>query len=197
MKDSQGRDLTNGEVLQKISTRIKSVLQESELFFVHLMGKIPSHAIRKAVHKSAGVKMGNGSTIHMGVTFYDTRNIEIGDDTIIGERAVLDGRARLVIGNHVALASEVMIYNSQHDIHDPFFKAIAKPVHIGDYVFVGPRAIILPGVTVGKGAIIAAGAVVTKDVPPFAVVGGVPAKVISKRQQTDLQYKLGRPRLFR
>jgi maltose O-acetyltransferase len=141
--------------------------------------------------------MGKGSTIHMGVTFYETKNISIGDDTIIGERAVLDGRARLAIGSHVALASEVMIYNSQHDIRDPFFKAVAKPVQIDDYVFIGPRAIILPGVTVGKGAIVAAGAVVTKDVPPFAVVGGVPAKVISERAHKNPNYKLGRPRLFR
>jgi maltose O-acetyltransferase len=197
MKDSQGRELSNSQVLEKVKDRMKSVVQELDLFMVHLLGRIPSHSFRKVIHKSAGVKMGKGSTIHMGVTFYETKNIVIGDDTIIGERAVLDGRARLVIGNHVALASEVMIYNSQHDIHDPFFKPVSKPVHIEDYVFIGPRAIILPGVTVGRGAIVAAGAVVTKDVPPFAVVGGVPAKVIAERANKDLRYKLGRPRLFR
>lgn len=197
MKDSQGKELSNQEVGQKIETRLKSVVQELELFIVHLLGNVPSHVFRRAVHQTAGVKMGKGSAIHMGVTFYDTRHIEIGDDTVIGERAVLDGRARLVIGNHVALASEVMVYNSQHDIHDPLFKAITKPVHIEDYVFIGPRAIILPGVTIGKGAIVAAGAVVTKDVPPFAVVGGVPARVISERRHKEPKYRLGRPRLFR
>ncbi|MBI1863374.1 acyltransferase [Candidatus Microgenomates bacterium] len=197
MKDSQGKALSNQEIGKKIENRVKNVALETELFIIHVLGRIPSHTFRKALHKSAGVKMGKGSTIHMGVTFYDTKNIVIGDDTIIGEKAVLDGRARLVIGNHVALASEVMIYNSQHDIHDPFFKAVAKPVHIEDYVFIGPRAIILPGVTIGRGAIVAAGAVVTKNVAPFAVVGGVPAKVISEREHKDPKYKLGRPRLFR
>lgn len=197
MKDSQGQELSNSEFAGKVGNRFKAVGQELEIGLIHLLGLIPSHIFRRALHKSAGVKMGKGSTIHMGVRFYEPKNIEIGEDSIIGEKAVLDGRARLVIGNHVALASEVMIYNSQHDIHDPFFKAIAKPVHIEDYVFIGPRAIILPGVTVHKGAIIAAGAVVTKDVPAFAVVGGVPAKVISKREHTDPKYKLGRPRLFR
>ena len=197
MKDSQGKELSNKELMHKLGNRLKSVAQEAELFVVHALGHVPSHVMRRAVQRSAGVKLGKGSTIHMGVTFYEPKNIEIGDDTIIGEKAVLDGRARLVIGNHVALASEVMVYNSQHDIHDPLFKAITEPVTIGDYVFIGPRAIILPGVTIGKGAVIAAGAVVTKDVPPFAVVGGVPAKVITSRKHKTPAYKLGRARLFR
>jgi len=68
---------------------------------------------------------------------------------------------------------------------------------IEDYCFIGPRAIILPGIKVGRGAIVAAGAVVTKDVPPFAIVGGVPAKIIGERKNKSLQYKLGRARWFR
>jgi maltose O-acetyltransferase len=90
-----------------------------------------------------------------------------------------------------------MIYNSQHDIRDPQFRAISKPVHIEDYVFVGPRAIILPGVRVGKGAVIGAGAVVTKDVPAGTVVGGVPAQEIGKRGLAEYTYKLGRAAWFR
>src|SRR5690606_35716014 len=103
------------------------------------------------------------STIHIGCRFYQPRNIVVGEDTIVGNFAVLDGRAPLTIGNHVDIASEVMIYNSQHDIHKPDFSAIEAPVTIGDYVFIGPRAIILPGVTIGKGAVVAAGAVVSKN----------------------------------
>ena len=160
--------MSSGEVVQKSIKRAKSVAQELELFIVHLLGYIPSHMFRRLVHQSAGIKMGKGSTIHMGARFYDSRNISIGEDTIIGEDVVLDGRDKLTIGDHVAFGTGVMVYNSQHDVHDPFFKAESKPVTIEDYVFVGPRAIILPGVKIGKGAIVAAGAVVTKDVPPHA-----------------------------
>lgn len=197
LKDKTGKPLTSKELIKKIKMRILNILLEFEVFFLHLVGKIPSHHLRRFFYRIAGMKIGKGSAIHMGARFYDPRNIEIGEDTIIGEFAVLDGRDLLKIGNHVAIASEVMIYNSEHDINDLNFKAITAKVIIEDYVFIGPRAIILPGVKIGRGAVIAAGAVVTKDVPPYAIVGGVPAKIIGERRNKNLNYKLGRARWFR
>ena len=138
----------------------------------------------------------------MGARIYDPRNIVIGDDTIIGEKATIDGRKQLAnsdggleIGSHVDIASEVMIWTSQHDLSDPDFKPVEKKVLIEDYVFIGPRAIILPGVTLGKGSVVAAGAVVTKSVEPMSMVAGVPAKPIGTRT-SQLNYTLGRYRLF-
>lgn len=197
LKDKTGKPLTSKELIKKIKMRILNILLEFEVFFLHLVSKIPSHHLRRFFYRIAGMKIGKGSAIHMGARFYDPRNIEIGEDTIIGEFAVLDGRDLLKIGNHVAIASEVMIYNSEHDINDLNFKAITAKVIIEDYVFIGPRAIILPGVKIGRGAVIAAGAVVTKDVPPYAIVGGVPAKIIGERRNKNLNYKLGRARWFR
>lgn len=133
----------------------------------------------------------------MGARFYNPSRIRIGRDTIIGEKVVLDGRERITIGDHVDFATEVMVYNSQHDTESDDFHATSEPVTIEDYVFVGPRAIILPGVTIGKGAVVAAGAVVTKDVAPFEIVGGVPAKVIGERKNKELHYRLGRAAWFR
>jgi maltose O-acetyltransferase len=145
-----------------------------------------------------GVRIGQGSTIHMLASFYNPYNIWIGNDTIIGEGAVLDGRAKLTIGDHVDIASNVMIYNAEHDINSKdFTKAKLEDVEIGNYVFIGPRAIILPGVKIGRGAVVAAGAVVTKDVADLAIVGGVPAKEIGKRAEESLTYKLGRAAWFR
>jgi len=195
--DKTGKKLTKKEVFQKIKNRFFNIFLEFEVFLLHLVSNLPSHFMRCFFYRLAGIKIGKGSTIHMGARFYDPRNIEIGQDSIIGEGVVLDGRDKLIIGNHVDIASEVMIYNSEHDINDPHFLAKKSSVFIDDYVFIGPRAIILPGVKIGKGAIVAASAVVTKDVPPFAIVGGVPAKIIGERRIKNLSYKLGRASWFR
>jgi maltose O-acetyltransferase len=196
-KNKADRILTYGEFFNKLINRLSNILLELEIYFLHLIGHIPSHHIRRFFYRLAGIKIGKGSTIHMYARFYDPRNIQIGEDTIIGEFSVLDGRAKLKIGSHVAVASEVMIYNSEHNINDKNFKAINEKVIIEDYVFIGARVIILPNVTIGRGAVVAAGAVVTKDIPPFAIVGGVPAKIIGERRNKDLNYKLGRSRWFR
>jgi acetyltransferase-like isoleucine patch superfamily enzyme len=183
--------------MNRVLRRIKTVLLEFEVFILHLIGLVPSHHLRRFFYRLGGIKIGWGSAIHMGAKFYNPWNIEIGKDSIIGEGAVLDGRDKLTIGNHVDIASEVMIYNGEHDIDDEKFRGVFAPVNIGDYVFIGPRAIILPGVIIKKGAIVGAGAVVTKDVEEFAIVGGVPAKVIRERKNKNPNYKLGRAAWFR
>lgn len=183
--------------MKKVVRRVKTILLECDNMILRWVGYIPSHHIRRFFYRVEGMKIGRGSTIHMGAVFYDAGNIRIGKDTIVGEGAVLDGREKLTIGDHTDIASEVMIYNAQHDLGDENFKAVRESVEIGDYVFIGPRAIILPGVTIGKGAVVGAGAVVTKNVEPFQIVGGIPAKLIGERKLKDPKYKLGRAAWFR
>ena len=183
--------------MNRIFRRLKTIFWELVVLKLRWTGYIPSHYVRRFVYRFWGIKIGKGSAIHMGAVFYYPPNITIGDDSIIGEGTVLDGRDKLIIGNHVDIASEVMIYNGQHDINSENFKAVFAPVTIEDYVFIGPRAIILPGVTVKKGAVVGAGAVVTKDVEEFTVVGGVPAKPISERTLKNPGYRLGRAAWFR
>ena len=197
-KDKTGKSLSAGEASKKIAVRLYSYMADLALFKLHVLVNIPSHHARRFFMRVAGAKIGKGSSIHMGARFYSLKKLTIGDDTIIGYRAFLDGREKLTIGNHVDIASEVMIYNSEHDINstDEYFAAHDGPVTIGDYVFIGPRVIILPDVIIGKGAVVAAGAVVTKSVPDFAIVGGVPAKVIGERKNKNPNYRLGRARLF-
>ncbi len=195
-KDKYGKPLRWGEASKKILNRFGSYLLDFELMLLRWVGHIPSHSVRRFFYRLSGMRIGKGSTIHMWAAFFDPRNIVVGEDTIIGDHAFLDGRGKIEIGSHTDIASSVMIYNSEHDLSDEGFKAISAPVKIGDYCFIGPRAIILPGVKIGKGAVVAAGAVVTKDVPDFQIVGGVPARLIGERKIKNPKYKLGRARLF-
>ena len=191
-----GRKLSWGQVIEKGTKRLFNVFLDFELMLLRWIGHVPVHFVRRLFYRLAGVKIGKGSTIHMWCNFFNPSGIEIGEDTIIGNNAFLDGRASLRIGNHVAVASSVLIYNSEHDIQARDFRAVEEPVIIEDYVFIGPRAIILPGVKIAKGAVVAAGAVVTRDVAPFKIVGGVPAKEIGERKLKEPKYSLGRARLF-
>ena len=197
-KNRMGESLTAGTVLKKGIIRIQTICAETWLYFIHCTGHVPFHHVRRFIYRLSGMKIGKGSSIHMYTRFYDLSRISIGKDSIIGEEAVLDGRDKLTIGNHVDIATGVMIYNAQHDMNaDDFAEHTDAQVVIGDYVFIGPRAIILPGVSIGEGAIVGAGAVVTKDVPPYAIVGGVPAKIIGERRNKSLRYTLGRAHWFR
>lgn len=197
MKDKSGKELSSQEIFKKIIRRAETVSLEFAVFLLHLIGCFPMHSVRRFYYRLAGMRIGAGSVVHMHARFYDPKNIRIGNDTIVGEGIVLDGRDKLIIGDHVDIATDVMIYNAQHNINDPDFAAERAPVKIEDYVFIGPRAIILPGVTVGRGAVVGAGAVVTKDVKELEIVGGVPAKVIGERSLKDLHYRLGRAAWFR
>ncbi|MBI2600228.1 acyltransferase [Candidatus Daviesbacteria bacterium] len=191
-----GRKLTLTNALKKIFNRMFNYILDLELLIVRIAGLIPFFLVRSLIYIAAGVKIGKGSYIHMGAQFFYPANVKIGCGSIIGHDVFLDGRDKLIIGDHVDIASDVMILNSEHDINSEDFHAISAPCEIGDYVFIGPRVIILPGVKVGRGAVIAAGAVVTKDVQDYMIVGGVPASVIGERKVKDLHYRLGRARLF-
>jgi maltose O-acetyltransferase len=174
------RDLPIG--LQGITRQLWINYQGAQLFAINLVGHVPSHRFRRFMYRHVfGVQIGQASIIHWQTHFFNPRGVRIGDHCNIGNNAFLDGRGSLTIGNRVATGAEVMIYTLQHNIDSPAFESTGGPVVIEDYVYLGPRTIILPNVRIGMGAVVAAGAVVTKDVPAFAVVGGVPAQFIRER----------------
>jgi acetyltransferase-like isoleucine patch superfamily enzyme len=110
--------------------------------------------------------------------------LRVGQGTIIGDMAILDARNQILIGKNVNLSTGVWIWTEQHDYNDPLFRCNPtknKTVIIEDRVWVGPRVIILPGVCIHEGAVIAAGSVVTKDVEAYSIVAGIPAKKIGER----------------
>lgn len=183
-------------LVEKILNRFYNYWLDWQIACLWLLGYVPSHVFRQILFRLNGVKLGHNSTIHIGARLYQPKNISIGEDTIIGDHVTLDGRDQLTIGDHVDIASQVMIFNGHHDIHSQDFDPVTAPVKIGDYVFIGPRSIVLPGVTISKGAVVAAGAVVTKDVAEKTIVAGVPAQPIGQRRVNQLNYRLGRARLW-
>jgi len=146
------------------------------------LGHFPFQWVRKFILRHPfGADIASSAVLYGGFEVRSPRKLKIGANTVIGHRATLDARGGLTIGQNVNLSSEVMIWTAQHDYRDPGFGTMFKPVAINDHAWLGPRCIILPGVTIGAGAVIAAGAVVTKDVEPYTVVGGVPAQKIADR----------------
>lgn len=109
-------------------------------------------------------------------------NIRLGNHVAIDDRVNLYSVAKITIGTKVAISREAILCTASHDWHYPNLPLIVKPIEIGDGVWIGARAFILPGVSIGEGAVVAAGSVVTKDVEPWTIVGGNPARFIKKRE---------------
>jgi acetyltransferase-like isoleucine patch superfamily enzyme len=197
MTDKDGNILNSRQLSKKIVGRLSAIKLELVTGLLWWwVGEMPFHHLRRWAYRFTGMKIGRGSSLHMRIRIYDPRHIQIGTDTIIGERVVLDGRAQLIIGDHVDIATGAMLFNSEHDVHSPDFHPIEEPLIVHDYVFIGPNAVIMPGVEIGEGAVVGAGAIVTKSVEPYTIVGGVPARVIGERRVKDLHYTLGRARWF-
>jgi maltose O-acetyltransferase len=157
----------------------------------HIIAKIPSYAIRHWYYRAVmRCSIGNDSSVaaDLFITGYASGcTIEIGNNTVINRRCYLDGRVGIKIGNNVNVSPEVYILTLQHDPHSPSFACSGGKVIIEDHAWIGVRAIILPGVHIGEGAVVAAGAVVNRDVPPYTIVAGVPA-VPKKERSREITY---------
>ncbi len=179
----------------KLYRQIVRSLRSDALLYVcnSIIAHIPSHTLRTLFYvRIMNVEVGQGSSIHLRLRLYTRGQITVGDHTIIDRDCVLDGRGHISIGSNVNLAPEVMVLTASHDPDDPGFGEIVQPVVIEDYAWIATRATILPGVHVGHGSIVGAGAVVTRDVAPDSIVAGNPARQIRERQGPQtyiLRYK--------
>ena len=169
----------------------------------HIVTHVPSHAMRLAWSRRVlGWHIGPGVTILMGQHIQmagirsSGRKVSIGRGTVINDACLLYTTGGLIIGENVSISSGVWLVTGTHDMNDPTFPDNYEPITIGHHAWIGVRATILAGVTIGEGAVVMAGAVVTKDVPPCAVVGGVPAKVITQRKLDNPSYELNFSHLF-
>jgi acetyltransferase-like isoleucine patch superfamily enzyme len=148
------------------------------------LSHIPSHSIREFILRwLMEVQMGAGSAIHLGCRLCTKGQIVLGVNCVIDRDCTLDARGGIQIGDNVNISPEVIILTAAHDPDaEDDFTGVHHSVVIEDYAWIATKAMILPGVTIGRGAIVAAGAVVTKNVPPQTIVGGNPAREIRKRQ---------------
>ena len=177
-------------VKKVVPDHVKRFIWAAEIQTLLYAGLIPLHIIRFAIYRSLGLTLGKNSVIYGCCEIRCPKRICIGTDSAIGNRCILDGRSGLRIGNSVNISTGAWIWTLEHDPNAADFGPQGGPVVINDYVWIGGRTIIMPGVTIGRGAVVASGAVVTKDVPEYSIVAGIPAKVIGQRRR-DLNYKCG------
>jgi acetyltransferase-like isoleucine patch superfamily enzyme len=192
--------------------RTHSREQLEELAARHAMGDSELDIrMRRAVWRALTSKFGHGVRIGRAAMATHPETFEIGDGVFVGEQAFIQGRAdgRCVIGAHAWIGPQSYLdardleigdyvgwgpgaraLGSQHtgvpgDIPIIQTDLVIKPTRIHDWADIGVNAVILPGVTVGKGAIVGAGSVVTRDVEPFSIVAGVPARLLRRRKRHE------------
>ena len=168
-----------------------------ELILNELTPVLFSRHLRRLVYtRLYGVKMGKDVYMYRHIELRAPQKLIIKGKNSIGKHVILDARKGLCIEEGCVIASHVLIWTLHHDYNSDDFRGAGAPVVLGSYSWICSRAIILPGVNIGRGAIVASGAVVTKDVPPYAIVGGVPAKIISYSEKKDYQYNPRHPYHF-
>ena len=136
---------------------------------------------RSFILRCFGLKYNYGISVQPTAKIWAPWNIEMGAHVAVDDQVNLYSADKIKIGTKVAISREAFICTASHDMSKGCRPLKTAPITICDGVWIGARAIILPGVTIGEGAVVAAGAVVTKDVAPWSVVGGNPAKVIKQR----------------
>lgn len=167
---------------------IEKVTREGASRYIIInIGNIPSITLRISLYRMLGVDVAKNVVIHYKTEIRTPYNLHIGKGSIIGDNALLDARNGLQMGENVNISSNVSIYTEQHDHRDEHFRCTEgqdKSVTIGDRVWLGSNVTVLPSVKIGEGAVCCAGCVVTKDVAPFEVVAGIPAKKVNIRPQS-------------
>lgn len=172
---------------------LKNNLQPDNLlvyFTNHIISRVLfSYARLMWYRQGMGFKIGKKTSILRDFKVSGRGNLEIGDHTVINNSCRFDNRFPIKIGNNVSITYGTSIFTKGHDIDDSLFRTKGASVIIEDYVWIAAYAIILPGVTLGKGSVVLPGSVVTTSTEAFQVVGGNPATFVRERNR-NLNYKL-------
>lgn len=193
-----GKPLTLADKLSIKKTVWKEVFKQSAFYrwFIaflteytlnDILPHIPSWTLRRFWMRRLKMRIGKGTFVMKRVYIMTPQQLTIGDYSHINRGCLLDARGGITIGNNVSVSHNVSIMSGSHDYNSNHFRGRFLPVKIDDYVWIGNNAVIQQNITIGKGAVVCAGAVVTKDVEPYSVVAGVPARKIKERVK-ELDY---------
>ena len=174
---------------KRVKAAAASHKRDLEMTSLHAAAKMPIHRLRIAALRRWGATIGQGAILYHGFEVRNAKGLTIGARASIGNDAILDARGGITIGKDVNFSTGVSLWTGQHDWQSPTFAYEKAPITIGDHVWLSTRVIVLPGVTIGEGAVVAAGAVVTADVEPYTLVGGIPAKKLGERP-SPMTYEL-------
>lgn len=150
---------------------------------------MPFHRPRNLALKLSGIRRASGAVIHQGVKFMARGRCFIGEGSVINQGTLIDNRSEVTIGKHVSVAHDCRLYTTGHDYQAPDFGIQTRPVNIEDYAVLFAGAVVMPGVHIGRGAVVLPFSVVTRNVDPLTVVGGVPATIKAVRKD-ELHYRL-------
>lgn len=150
--------------------------------------KAKSNFHRVRIMKRMGVTINGPIAVRKGLEIRGANQLVINKGVSLGPGVLLDARNGIEIGESAVIAYQSIIWSLNHDYNDIHFVTKGAKTTIGKYAWVCSRSIILPGITIGEYAVVASGAIVTKDVPPYAIVAGIPAKIIGFREQKDYDY---------
>ena len=175
---------------QQMGRMVKYFYYPVVLFGNVVINKIPSRHIRKWWYQMLGAKIGKNSVICRRADVLFPKGLQLANNVSVGWFVDFDARGGIYIDHDTNISSRTNFITGSHEVDDPEFQASFRPIKIGHHCWIGTGATVLQGVTIGNGAIVAAGAVVTKDIPPYEVWGGVPARYIRKRKCTEFQYEV-------
>jgi acetyltransferase-like isoleucine patch superfamily enzyme len=169
------------------------IVKHAAIFFANgIESLLPFFWLRRVYFYLLGFHLAGRSSIGLGFKFYKRGHISIGEGSVINRSCLFDNRDQIKIGKQVSIARDVSIFTAGHDAQSPLFEMTTAPVSIDDHVVIFAGAMVMPGVHIGYGAVVHAGAVVTRDVDSMAIVGGVPAKIVGRRKMSPL-YTLNYP----
>lgn len=148
----------------------------------------PSRHARLFFLRKKGATIAKNVSIWRGVEIRNPQGLVIGEGCAIGPGVTLDARKGLILGKNVTVAKDAIIWTLHHDMNSSDFHTVGAETIIEDYSWICSRSILLPGVHVGRGAVIASGAVLSKNADESSVMGGVPAKKIGERKEKYFNY---------